>query len=621
MQRTALIEYGHRLTASVVGFLVLALAIVAWLKYRSVGPVFWPSFLALVTVVVQAGVGRQVVLGELQGGLVVFHFFLSLALVGLLTLATVNSFSPRGGGLDKISRHALIAAGAGFVVLMVGATVVQKSAGLAFPDWPLMNGSLLPPGGGRPVLQYLHRLLAALLGITLAHLALRITRRQPRDRTLLMLGHSTFALWILQVLIGGAAVLTELASWTRVAHVLTGELLWAALVALAAWSYRRAGVTGKARPVIHPPASSTRSKEATGRIKAYFLLTKPRIIELLLITTVPAMIVAKRGWPSPGLVLATLIGGSLAAGSANAINCYLDRDIDEKMGRTSIRPLPRHEVRPSSALRFGMVLGVASLGFMTLTVNFAAAALAFSAILFYVFVYTIGLKRSTPSNIVIGGAAGAAPALVGWAAVTGSLARPAWVMFAIIFYWTPPHFWALALKYADEYEAAGVPMLPVVRGAAETAFQILLYAGMLFAVSLLLYPVARLGVLYLSASLVLGVGFIYHALRLRSRGEVSGAMRLFHFSISYLVLLFVALAADRLLGVPAIPSIYQPVLVFAATLFILFESAILVRLVAYPRPAASGRLRVLAFEILWTVIPLIMMGSLFLVSWGSSTLN
>ncbi|HEX2177997.1 MAG TPA: heme o synthase [Actinomycetota bacterium] len=621
MEKTAIIEYSHRLTASIVGFLVLAVAVVAWLKQRTTPSVWWPSLAALVTVIIQAGVGRQVVLDELHADTVVLHFFLSLALVGLLTTVTANAFNPRGGGWDGLAKQALFTTVAAFTVLMIGALVVQQRAGEVITDWPLMNGTLLPPEGTRPVIHWTHRIAAGLLGLVIGWLALKVTRREPRDRNLMILGHSAFTLWLVQVLIGGSYVLTGASSWTIVGHVLTGELLWVTLVYLSILSYRRgtaATADGKGSgPGVRAPAASG----AGGRIKAYFLLTKPRIIELLLITTVPAMIVAARGWPSPWLVLATLVGGSMAAGSANCINCYLDRDIDEKMQRTSIRPLPSHQVSPQNALRFGVVLGVVGFVFMAWVVNLPAAWLSLGAILFYVFIYTMGLKRHTPSNIVIGGAAGAAPALIGWAAVTGDVGRPAWVLFAIIFYWTPPHFWALALRYSDDYKAAGVPMLPVVRGVQETTRQILLYAVVLLAVSLLMYPVAELGVLYLAAASVMGLAFIYYAFRLRAKPDGKGAMSLFHFSISYLVLVFVALGADVLLDVPAIESIYPVVLVAAATIFVVFSAAILVGVVGYKRPAgAPGRARVLAIEVLWTMIPLIMMTALFMLSWSSVAL-
>ena len=287
-------------------------------------------------------------------------------------------------------------------------------------------------------------------------------------------------------------------------------------------------------------------------LRAYVALTKPRIIELLLVTTVPTMVIAQRGLPDLGLVLATLLGGSLAAGSANAINNYVDRDIDQLMARTAHRPLARHTVEPMPALRFGIVLGVASFIWLVATVNMLSAVLAVAAILFYVFVYTLGLKRRSPQNIVIGGAAGCVPVLVGWAAVTGEVGLPALLLFAIVFAWTPPHFWALALKYREEYERAGVPMLPVVHGVAETARQILLYSVLLVSITLMFGPVGQMGVLYLTAALGLGAIFIYLAWQLLRTNTEQMAMRLFRFSITYLGLLFTAMAIDAVISGPLV---------------------------------------------------------------------
>ena len=281
-------------------------------------------------------------------------------------------------------------------------------------------------------------------------------------------------------------------------------------------------------------------------ITAYVQLTKPRIIVLLLIVTVPAMILAARGMPSPWLILATLAGGTIAAGSANAINCYLDRDIDEIMKRTRRRPLPAHRITPERALRFGFILGAASFLFLSMAVNVLAASLALSAIGFYVFVYTMWLKRSTTQNIVIGGAAGAVPALVGWAAVTGTVGIPALVLFAIVFVWTPPHFWALAMRYSDDYASAGVPMLPAVRGDVETRRQILVYSLVLFATTLVLVPLAAMGPVYVLTAVGLGGTFVYKAMQLWRRSSPALAMRLFKFSIVYLALLFAAVAVDGL---------------------------------------------------------------------------
>ena len=286
--------------------------------------------------------------------------------------------------------------------------------------------------------------------------------------------------------------------------------------------------------------------------RALFLLTKPRIIELLLVTTLPTMLLAQRGLPSLTLIGVTLLGGALAAGSANTLNCYIDRDIDAIMKRTSRRPLVakgvKATVKPGEALVSGILLGAASTLVLGLLANWLSAALADGAILFYVFVYTLGLKRRTASNIVIGGAAGCFPVLVGWSAVTGTVAWPAIVLFAVIFFWTPPHFWALAMKFKDDYAAAGVPMLPVVATPATVARKILVYSYVMVGATLALAPYA--GWIYAACATGLGGWFLVEAHRLRSRvsaGEAAAPMRLFHLSIAYLTLLFAAVAVTALL--------------------------------------------------------------------------
>jgi protoheme IX farnesyltransferase len=286
--------------------------------------------------------------------------------------------------------------------------------------------------------------------------------------------------------------------------------------------------------------------------RSLFLLTKPRIIELLLVTTVPTMMLAQRGLPSVRLLALTLLGGALAAASANTLNCYLDRDIDALMKRTSRRPLvakgTRAAIKPGEALVSGIVLGALSTVLLGMAVNWLSAALADGAILFYVFVYTLGLKRRTASNIVIGGAAGCFPVLVGWAAVTGTVSLPAIVLFAVIFLWTPPHFWALAMKFRDDYAAASVPMLPVVATPATVARKILVYSYAMVAATLALAPDA--GWLYGGFAAVLGGWFLVEAHRLRSRisaGDAPAPMRLFHLSIAYLTLLFTAIAVTAVL--------------------------------------------------------------------------
>ena len=283
------------------------------------------------------------------------------------------------------------------------------------------------------------------------------------------------------------------------------------------------------------------------RVGAYVALTKPRIIELLLVTTLPTMVVAERGVPSGWLVLATLVGGALAAGGANAVNMYVDRDIDRLMERTRNRPLVTGAVTPRAALTFAVVLELLAFVELWALVNLLSAVLAVSATLFYVFVYTLWLKRTSTQNIVIGGAAGAVPVLVGWAAVRDSLGLAPLVLFAIIFVWTPPHFWALAIRYRDDYQRADVPMMPSVVGFKRTARQIVVYTVLLWATSLVFYPVASMGDLYLVAAIVLGAIFVWQAVQLLRDRTPERAMRLFGYSISYLTLLFAAMAADQLL--------------------------------------------------------------------------
>jgi heme o synthase len=280
------------------------------------------------------------------------------------------------------------------------------------------------------------------------------------------------------------------------------------------------------------------------RVSAYVALTKPRIIELLLITTLPTMILAKGGMPAIWLMIATLLGGTLAAGGANAINMYVDRDIDKLMHRTAKRPLVTGVIAPQNALIFAVTLEVVAFIELWAWVNLLSAVLAVSATLFYVFVYTLWLKRTSKQNIVIGGAAGAMPVLVGWAAVTNSLAWTPIILFGVIFMWTPPHFWALAYKYKEDYEAARVPMMPVVATFRRTASEILAYTVIMVGLTLALAPVAHLGTLYVVAAAILGAGFIVMAARLFLQATPKASMQLFSYSITYLTLLFVVMAVD-----------------------------------------------------------------------------
>ncbi|MHA7238807.1 heme o synthase [Arthrobacter sp. TMS1-12-1] len=301
------------------------------------------------------------------------------------------------------------------------------------------------------------------------------------------------------------------------------------------------------------PARSPQARQGLGRkAKAYLALTKPRVIELLLVTTLPTMIFAQGGFPPVGLILATMVGGALAAGSAGAFNCYIDRDIDKLMHRTENRPLVTGEVTPREALVFSWLLGIVAILVLWFGANPLAGLLGVAAIFLYVVVYTLVLKRRTSQNIVWGGAAGCMPVLIAWAAVTGAVEWPAVVLFLIIFLWTPPHYWPLSMKYSDDYNAANVPMLGAIAGARAVSVQVVLYAWAMVACSLLLIP-AGAGWVYTGAAIAGGAWFLRESHRLHSlahRGELhpKAAMKVFHGSISYLTVLFLALAIDPFVG-------------------------------------------------------------------------
>ena len=309
------------------------------------------------------------------------------------------------------------------------------------------------------------------------------------------------------------------------------------------------GRSDPATPSLHPVSTSPTNAKVFSvgeRLAGYLALTKPRIIELLLVTTVPTMFVAQGGVPSVWLMAATVIGGTLAAGGANAVNMVVDRDIDGLMERTMHRPLVQGVMSPRAALTFAVCIEVAAFTWLLATVNLLSAVLAVSATFFYVFVYTLWLKRTTTQNIVIGGAAGAVPVLVGWSAVTNTLDWAPVVLFLIVFFWTPPHFWALAIRYRDDYSAASVPMLPSVVTLAETARRIIFYSVVLVGLTLVFASVAGMGPVYVGSALVLGLLFGAMAVAVRRDPSERAAMRLFSYSITYMTLLFAAMVVDVL---------------------------------------------------------------------------
>ena len=561
----AWIEWVHRGVAVIVGLLVLALAVLAVLRYRRQLSIVVPSVLAVILVGFQAYLGKITVDTNNAGEWVTAHLATALALLALLAFVAVRSSYPQSfpsrGSSQRLTLLTAFTAACVYALMLFGAHVTATGASLVYPDWPLFNGQLLPTFSADPtaaalqMAHFLHRFVAAVVGILLIATAfvvwraIRAERRGgpqvPGGEPMLALIGTAAALYAVQVIVGALQITTSLAPWAVALHLALGALIWALAVAAVFVGYFAArAALPSASPFEPGQPTAPRTPSLRERVSAYVALTKPRIIELLLVTTVPAMFLAAHGLPRLDLVLWTLVGGTLAAGAANAINCYIDRDIDLLMTRTRRRPLPAHDVNPEDALVFGLVLGVLAFGVMAFLVNLVAAFLTLVAMAFYVVIYTMLLKRSTPQNIVLGGAAGALPPVIGWSAVTGDIGLPSLMLFAIVFYWTPPHFWALSLRLRRDYAAARVPMLPVTHGVPETTRQIALYSVLMVCLTLAFFAVARMGLVFLGGALVLGALFLLQAFLMWRDGTDARAVRLYRYSITYLTALFALIILD-----------------------------------------------------------------------------
>src|SRR5438552_1052924 len=451
-----------------------------------------------------------------------------------------------GATTDAVGRRRARGAAAGtFLLILSGSLVVGSGSSGACNSWPLCGGGFRFAFDGSPSIQLLHRGIAGIIGLLIVFSLLSVLRRHRREPAVRATVALTLAALAFQVAVGAAVVTLHLPAALRGLHLALASAVWSGTVGLA--------VIARLLPPAEKLLDVWDGRRSAGRsvrdvVLDYVSLAKPRIIPLLLITALGGMMMADGGWPSTGLVLLPLLGGALAAAGAGAINCWIDRDLDGAMLRTRRRPLPDGRIAPRHALLFGIALGVAAFLLLAFWVNVLAATLAISGLLFYVFVYTLWLKRWTVQNIVIGGAAGAVPPVVGWAAVTHRVDLTAIYLFTVIFLWTPPHFWALALRLKGDYARARVPMLPVVRGEAVARRQILLYTLVLVAVTLAVVVTGALGLLYLAGAAVLGGVFIALAVvNLRNQRQRWSRL-LFDYSIAYLGLLFAVMVADRMIG-------------------------------------------------------------------------
>ncbi len=545
---TAWIEWGHRLIASLVGLFVISAVGVAWAQLGTSHRVTRLLALSVPLLVVQSGLGGLAVVWELPSEVVALHLALALTILALFLSAAVLGHRPqaltRARRRSPFYRRARRSALLLFLLIVTGAWVTGTRAGWACPDWPLCSGRLWPFEGRLPQIHMLHRYAALLVGVVLLALALEALRRpEGIDGAARRWAVATGLLFLAQVGVGGLNVWLRFPVWLNALHLALAAAVWAGAVLTVALEG-----SGPPLPRETGEGRARRRGGRPSRLRAYVALTKPGIVLLLLISTLGGMLVAARGFPSPRLLAATLIASALAAGGANALNSYQDRDIDGRMQRTARRPLPRGDLSPRQALTFGLVSVALGVLLMAWWVNGAAALWTLIGAVWYAWIYTRWLKRRTAQNIVWGGVAGALAPLVGWVAVTGRMHPLAVLLFALIFFWTPPHTWAFVLLVERDYRQVGIPMLPIVAGPAAAARQIWLYSWIVVAVALAPALLGEVGALYLGGALVLNLLFLLLAYRLLRTPNKALASRLYHYSNAYLFLLFALLAIDRMGG-------------------------------------------------------------------------
>ena len=552
----AWIEFIHRLVAGIAALLTIAVAVVARRDYRQYRPIYVPAMWVVGLVLFQAFLGGVTVWFNNAPLTVIAHLLAAVSYLALaLIIATVAhlpvEYVAKAGvpaGHKSYFRFLLIGGVAVILLLITGAIVVGTGTGLACLDWPLCQGEIFPANAHLgTIIQLTHRFTVVAVGVLLAA-AILLTRRRYAEHRLMVIWSTLLGiLFLVQVGLGGLNVLMRLPQPVNALHLTIASSIWGCLVILATIFYFTGKSVLPAREDSEEKKGGAENSPLTARKKAevYFKLTKPWVMALLLTTTIGAMFIAAKGLPPVSLMLYTLLGGALASGGASALNSYVDSDIDRLMSRTSRRSTVTGLITPSETLFFGLALSTLSFLVFAAFVNLLSAALSTLGILYYVFFYTLYLKRVTIHNIIIGGAAGAIPPLVGWAAVTGTLDLAAFYLFALIFFWTPPHTWTLALLVKKDYAHAHVPMLSAVASEKETAYQIFLYAILLITLSLLPFTFNMMGLLYLIAAVVLGAPFLYLAWKLWQNYSKSTSKRLYKFSQTYLALLFLVMVLDR----------------------------------------------------------------------------
>ena len=556
------LEQFHRFTAATVSILIvlLLIGIIAWA--RKDRALLTLAVAAPILLAVQVVLGGLTVLWKLPPQIITAHLAAALAIFAIVITIAVLSSKParRGDGLSspehpaktrKFAQLAISNALLVYILMLLGSYVTGSEAGLACTGWPFCTPAPWAVSNHLASINILHRVFAVFVGFVMLWTVISALRRWRVARGQAIVGLVGGMLFVCQAVVGGLIVLLEEPAFVAGLHLALATAVWGTLVLLAALATNQLRTVPQQQELEKMEQAEAEAKKEIGVVRQtianYVDLMKPHVTVLLLGVTAASMAIANQGLPPLVLLIPTLLGGAMAAGSANCINCYIDRDIDLIMGRTQRRSLPSGRVEPQQALVFGIALGIGAFIIFVAFVNLLSAVLACSAILFYVFVYTIGLKRTSTQNIVIGGAAGAVPVLVGWAAITNNLSLPAIWLFAIIFFWTPPHFWALSLLIQKDYEKAGIPMLPVVKGEAETRRQILLYSVIVLAVTLVLFAMGVMGYFYLVGAVILGGGLIYLAIRLWRDQSKKWARTLFWYSNMYLAAIFAIMVLDRVI--------------------------------------------------------------------------